>query len=160
MISGHLDLPLSIFATHYHPLLAAAVDAGDSFVMGDARGVDFMALTWLLSRPVPGIKDRVAVYCVRADSARKMREKGVRVIFDSGATRGGTRQGGQRARQNLTDRDARMTEDSDYDILFVRSEEEARALYGARYRVRVSGTELNRLRRLEQDKRRAEGMGG
>ena len=46
-------------------------------------------------------------------------------------------------------RDARLTEGSDYDILWVRGQEECRVLYGERWRPRVSGTELNRQRRLE-----------
>jgi hypothetical protein len=65
-----------------------------------------------------------------------------------------------------------MTRASDYDILWARSEEEARKRYGDKYRTRVSATELNRLRRLElatEDKKvgaqgegvlDVEGMGG
>lgn len=50
------------------------------------------------------------------------------------------------------ERDRGMTECSGYDILWVRSEEECRELYGSRYRGRVSATELNRLRRVEMGK--------
>ena len=46
-------------------------------------------------------------------------------------------------------RDARMTRASDYDILWARTEDEERELYGERWRPRVSATEMNRLRRLE-----------
>jgi hypothetical protein len=42
-----------------------------------------------------------------------------------------------------------MTRTSNYDILWTRSEEEARKLYGDQYKSRVSATELNRLRRPE-----------
>jgi hypothetical protein len=42
-----------------------------------------------------------------------------------------------------------MTRASNYDILWTRSEEETRKLYGDKYRSRVSATELNRLRRIE-----------
>ena len=42
-----------------------------------------------------------------------------------------------------------MTAASTYDILFVRSDEDNKALYGAKWRPRVSATELNRLRRAE-----------
>lgn len=49
-------------------------------------------------------------------------------------------------------RDRVMTECSDYDILWVRSEEESKELYGAKYRARISATEMNRLRRVETAK--------
>ena len=42
-----------------------------------------------------------------------------------------------------------MTGATDYDILYVRSEDESRQLYGEKYRPRVSATEMNRMRRLE-----------
>ena len=42
-----------------------------------------------------------------------------------------------------------MTAVSDYDILYVRSEAESRQLYGPKYRPRVSGTEMNRMRRAK-----------
>lgn len=43
-----------------------------------------------------------------------------------------------------------MTMASDYDILWARTDEEAKLLYGAKWRAdRVSATELNRRRRLE-----------
>ena len=43
-----------------------------------------------------------------------------------------------------TDRDAVMTGESDYDILWVRPEEETTGLYGKKYRAgRVSGTQKN-----------------
>lgn len=46
-------------------------------------------------------------------------------------------------------RDVRMVRASDYDILWTRSENDARKLYGDKYRSRVSATELNSLQRLE-----------
>ncbi len=49
-------------------------------------------------------------------------------------------------------RDRVMTECSDYDILWVGSEEESRELYGSKYRARISATEMNRLRRVEMAK--------
>ncbi|KAK4902956.1 hypothetical protein LTR49_026974 [Elasticomyces elasticus] len=55
--------------------------------------------------------------------------------------------GKDKARFNHIVRDTRMTLRSDYDILYVRSDEESRKLYGDKYRARVSATEMNRLRR-------------
>ncbi|KAJ7243015.1 hypothetical protein C8J57DRAFT_1366957 [Mycena rebaudengoi] len=48
-----------------------------------------------------------------------------------------------------TERDAAMTAASDYDILRYQTEAECRALYGKKYRARVSGTQLNEIRRQE-----------
>eukprot|EP00656_Telonema_subtile_P031038 TRINITY_DN3400_c0_g1_i1.p1 TRINITY_DN3400_c0_g1~~TRINITY_DN3400_c0_g1_i1.p1 ORF type:complete len:108 (+),score=17.19 TRINITY_DN3400_c0_g1_i1:76-399(+) len=44
-------------------------------------------------------------------------------------------------------KDEAMTQASDVDIAWVRSPEEQKALYGGKYRPRVSGTEKNLLRR-------------
>jgi TorA maturation chaperone TorD len=53
-----------------------------------------------------------------------------------------------------TDRDAAMTETSDYDILWVRGDAETAALYGSKYRPgRVSGTQKNKERRLLKEQR-------
>ena len=54
-------------------------------------------------------------------------------------------------------RDARLTAESDYDILWVRPEEEMKALYKENWRPRVSATEMNRLRRLEGAKEELKG---
>ena len=48
-----------------------------------------------------------------------------------------------------TERDEAMTGQSDYDILKYLTEEECRALYGASYRPRISGTQKNEIRRWE-----------
>jgi hypothetical protein len=51
------------------------------------------------------------------------------------------------------DRDAAMTEESDYDILWIRGHAETAALYGRRYRKdRVSGTQKNKDRRELKEK--------
>lgn len=49
-VSGHLDVTEAEFAEHYVSRLEAHVAAGDSFVVGDARGVDRMAQKWLKER--------------------------------------------------------------------------------------------------------------
>lgn len=58
MVSGHLDLTLLEFETHYVPLLEAALEqAESSFVVGDARGADELSQRYLASR-----KARVLVF--------------------------------------------------------------------------------------------------
>jgi hypothetical protein len=47
-VSGHLDLTEEESATHYEPLLRAAMDRGEAFVVGDARGADEMAQRLLI----------------------------------------------------------------------------------------------------------------
>ena len=42
-VSGHLDITEAEFQQHYLLPLDAAVARGASFVVGDARGVDFLA---------------------------------------------------------------------------------------------------------------------
>jgi hypothetical protein len=41
-ISGHLDLTQQEFNAYYRELLVRAIDAGGTFVVGDARGADTM----------------------------------------------------------------------------------------------------------------------
>lgn len=56
-----------------------------------------------------------------------------------------------------TERDAVMTQASDYDILWVRPDDETKDLYGKKYRVgRVSGTHKNKDRREQQAKNKEE----
>jgi hypothetical protein len=49
-VSGHLDLTESEFEEHYVPALDRALAAGDSFVIGDARGADLLAQRYLQAR--------------------------------------------------------------------------------------------------------------
>lgn len=49
-ISGHLDLSPDEFAEHYRPLIDAALAAGATFVVADARGADALAQAYLAER--------------------------------------------------------------------------------------------------------------
>ncbi len=156
MISGHTDLPPKLFDAHYIPQLTTALEDGATFIVGDAKGVDEMALTWLLTHlKTDNAKRRVTVYCSRAYNVSKLEALGVNAIFDpvkrdSGGGRVKGRESGNpnASRQRHLDRDARMTAASDFDILYVRTDEEAREFYGERWRGRVSATEMNRDRRV------------
>lgn len=57
-VSGHLDLTSEEFAEHYAPRIRAAMTAGASFVVGDARGTDAMAQALLAE----GDHRKVVVY--------------------------------------------------------------------------------------------------
>jgi hypothetical protein len=100
-ISGHLDLTEDEFKAHYAPLLDAAVGRGDVFVVGDAPGADRQAQRYLSDHPVPV---QVTVY--------HMFEKPRCYEDATFGLRGGFPSDGER--------DAAMTQDSDYDIAWVR----------------------------------------
>ncbi len=57
-ISGHLDITPEEFSEHYVERLLALIDEGASFVVGDARGADKRAQTFLKGRGAM----RVTVY--------------------------------------------------------------------------------------------------
>jgi hypothetical protein len=42
-ISGHLNISIREFEEHYLPRIKRAMDEGSSFVVGDARGLDYLA---------------------------------------------------------------------------------------------------------------------
>ena len=147
-ISGHMDITLLQFSTHYEPRLDSALSLGHHFVIGDAKGVDASALTYLLAQSdrYPDVRQHITVHVSRPGQLSKFQAMGVRTeCSDERCDR-------REPRKRHLDRDARMTRASDYDILWTRSENEEREFYGERWRARVSATEMNRLRRVEMEK--------
>ena len=140
-ISGHMDLTPSQFTTHYIHALTFAVSNGHHFTIGDALGTDAQALSHLLSQPSFD-PQRITVHISRPGNLAKFQAMGVKTVVAGG------KYNKKDPRARHLERDMGMTECSDYDILWVRSEEESRELYGARYRPRVSATEMNRSRRV------------
>lgn len=146
-ISGHLDITQEEFNTHYIPQIDAVFEeyntCSPSFHVGDARGVDTMAQQYLKDKIDPHPEYRsccewypkkdVNVCCV-GDKPRNFLVGSLRCGFS-----------------NDTKKDEYMTYRTMCDILWIRSEEESKKLYGKKYRKRVSGTEKNKLRRLESD---------
>ncbi|ORY08358.1 hypothetical protein BCR34DRAFT_603607 [Clohesyomyces aquaticus] len=136
-ISGPIDASDLYFSTHYIPLLLPAISSGDSFIMGPVRGIDTLALHWLLSQSVA--PSRITVYMAHFEYLNlSWRQQylniGVNVKdVEHAATTG--------------ERDAAMTSESDYDVLRYRGEEEARREYGEGWWPRVSNTEMNERRR-------------
>lgn len=122
-VSGHLDLTPEEFQEHYLPRLLQEVQAGSTFVVGDAPGADRMALAFLTG------KAPVTVYHM-FDTPR----------VTSTLTRGGF--------TTDAERDEAMTAASDRDVLWIRPEEETKRRLGKKYRPgRISGTEKNQIRR-------------
>lgn len=154
---------------HYLPGVDLAISPGDFFILGDAQGTDILALDDLPLQGGPDIKDRITIYPSRPHNIAKF--EAIRLTTstdppeeapaDRRSTRAeGRRQGDPRARHLW--RDPRITRASDYDILWTKSDEEARALYGDKYRPRISATKLHRLRRqeiAEETKRVCRGKG-
>jgi hypothetical protein len=127
-----------------------------AFIRGDAQGTDTLALDHLRLQGGPDIKHRITMYPSRPHNIAKFEAMGLSTSTDPPeetpadrrSTRAkGRRQGDPRARHLW--RDTRMTRASAYDTVWTRSDEEARALYGDKYRPRRSATKLNRLRRQE-----------
>lgn len=140
-ISGPLEATQEYFATHYIPLLDRGISLNHSFVLGAARGIDSMALEYLLlSTPPRYPAKQVTLYLSHTEASR------LRPRYSWFERIGGNV---KVAGQNHTQRDETMTRASHYDILRYRTEEECRVLYGIKYRVRISGTEKNEQRRMQ-----------
>ncbi|KAF2241770.1 hypothetical protein BU26DRAFT_571519 [Trematosphaeria pertusa] len=156
-ISGHIEITPGQFSANYAGALDAAIRRGDAFAPSNAGGVDTLALAYLrthrvspsritiyLHRPRPNRKlnatqDRINKMRLGPEVEEKYRKQGYNIRVIQGYH---------------TERDAAMTEASDYDILWVRGDAETAALYGSKYRPgRISGTQKNRDRRLLKDKR-------
>jgi hypothetical protein len=51
-ISGPLDPTQDYFATHYVPKIDTAISQNHDFIIGPVRGIDTLALSYLLSQSV------------------------------------------------------------------------------------------------------------
>lgn len=160
-VSGHTDLSQSDFDRIYVPLIDEALAQGHKFIIGDAVGVDAQTITYLLSSTVrktyPNVQQQITVYASRGCNLTKFAPLGIKVIGPNDpkltptpeitSLIGIENEGKNRARYRHLVRDTHMTMNSDYDILYIRSEEESREMYGDKYWARVSATEHNRQRR-------------
>ena len=156
-VSGHIDLRQEIFLLHYKAPLDAAIAANDSFILSNAGGADSQALEYLLAHSVPA--SRITIY-IHTPPSRRQKPGGLNETMRRiDRLRTGSETLEKYHRQGFdvrviegwhAERDAAMTRDSDYDVLWVRSEVETKALYGKKYRAaRVSGTLKNKNRREE-----------
>lgn len=137
-VSGHLDVTVKEFMEHYAPALQKAFDAGDSFVVGDADGTDVRAQVFLDTRikrsrkpsgdEGPEFDGTVTVYHMLV--APRHNPAGFPTV-------GGF--------LSDTERDAALTEASDYDVAWVRPGREKK-----------SGTARNLKRRAVKDAKKKE----
>jgi hypothetical protein len=137
-ISGPLTPTTTYFAEHYAARVDAAIDQGHSFVLGPSAGIDTIALAYLKHRGVS--PSRITVFLSESEGELPQWQKFRTVLLSYGL-------GVVVAGRGHTERDAAMTVASDYDILRYQTEAECRAMYGSKYRARVSGTQLNEIRR-------------
>ena len=134
--SGHTDLSIQEFKLHYVDKLNQAISDKNSFVIGNAKGADTMIFEYLLEKKVPFdcitifVFDRYKNNNELSDDYQK--KYGVNTV---------------KGFSSYAQRDAAMTEASQFDIAWVRSVEDCKKLYQDKYRPRVSGTEQNLLRR-------------
>jgi hypothetical protein len=134
-ISGPIEADNTYFESHYLPALTTAISQSHSFVLGAAKGIDTLAFRYLLSSGISPSK--VTIYLANHQRAWQQR-------YTSFEARGGKI---LVVGRNHVERDEACTKASHYDILRYRVEEEARLLFGQRYRPRISGTEKNERRR-------------
>jgi hypothetical protein len=106
----------------------------------------------------PVTEHHITIYASRRYNVAKFEALGIatstnpssdNTVASGHSVRGKGRRHGEEARTRHLQRDVRIMRASDYDILWTRSENDARKLYGDKYRSRVSATELNSLQRLE-----------
>jgi hypothetical protein len=127
-ISGHLDISQEDFETHYIRIIDNAIIKGCKFIVGDARGVDNLATNYLINKAQT---PNITVYHIGTKP---------RNFFEGCNYKGGYK--------TDIERDEAMTNASDFDIAWVRPEEEAKKLYGNKYKPgRISGTQQNINRR-------------
>src|SRR5680860_88981 len=110
-ISGHTNLTPLEFQTHYHQALDTAIQEDHDYVIGHSGGGDQMGLNYLFNKGVDPSKITIYVYDrYNKGLVAKYSRIGVNVKDEQYGT--------------YTQRDSAMTRDSDYDILWVRSEED------------------------------------
>jgi hypothetical protein len=137
-VSGPLEPPPDYFNKHYIPRLLAALSTSDSFLIGPSRGIDSLTLSFLRSKNCDPA--RLNVYFTTSEYHKT--RVGLRKELESAGIRAVA------AGRNHTERDEAMTKASDYDILRYLTKQECMELFGENYRERVSGTELNEMRRV------------
>jgi hypothetical protein len=138
-VSGHVEIEQADFILHYKAELDKAVAEGHHFVIGNAKGVDTLALQYLLVEQKVDPKSITVFVFDRyrnQEEIAKLYQEKCKVHTRTGFA-------------SYTDRDKAMTLASDYDIAWVRDVETAKKLYGQDWTAsKKSGTQLNLERRI------------
>ena len=132
-ISGHTDLTNEEFVKHYVPQLKNALEENDNFLTAYAFGADVKSVDWLLRNGIDPKKITVYLLDKYIHKLKTLQELHVNVETGFGTH---------------LKRDEKLTEDSDYDITWLRSIEDSKHMYGTDWsKGSVSATEKNILRR-------------
>src|SRR5271156_2324476 len=110
-ISGHVDLSQAEFQSYYSSAIDQALNDGDHFVIGSARGADSYALKYLIAKNIDPQKITVYLY-----------EKNPNRVAELAAHYHQLKIKLRDGYNSCTSRDAQMTRDSSYDIAWVRPE--------------------------------------
>lgn len=138
-VSGHTDLSKYEFEIYYIPKLEEAIAKKHNFIVGSALGADRLALEFLVSH-----KAHVTAYIFEKNPDYYMGALNFCMQHKVDIITGFT---------SYNARDKQMTENSTYDIAWVRSIDESKLRYGEKFDVtRVSGTQRNIDRRAKQSK--------
>lgn len=149
-ISGHLDLTQQEFDDHYKELIDKVLleeKEGVRFVLGNARGCDSLALTYLLTPKgrnsvgdiIPLHGHRITVYIYAYPKQREHSIVNQYLEYEVGVCHG---------YDTCIERDAAMTKESTHDIVWQRSAEETKRLLGDKYDAGfITGAMKNLLRR-------------
>lgn len=108
-ISGHLDLTKEEFEEHYIPVIGEAIRNGDTFIVGDARGTDIMAQDYIAT--LLGLYEEGSIG-VNTVTVYHMFTKPRNCATMHYSLVGGFK--------SDDERDAAMTNASDYDIAWIR----------------------------------------
>ena len=107
-ISGHRDLTLDEFETHYIPLLNKILedDPYARFLVGDWEGCDEYAVRYLITKPVYPI---ITIYCVDGPRSKFLQD----LVFQIGRIH-------TKLCKTYDECDASMTADSHFDVTWIR----------------------------------------
>jgi len=130
-ISGHIDITYEDFLSHYSEQIDDALKDPDcSFLIGDSNGTDKFAQSYLFNKVD---KSKVIIFHTGKYPKNNIHN------FNTSANH-----------ISHTQKDKAMTLNSDADILWIRSKEETKKMYGEKYKEnRISGTEQNLIRRQQ-----------
>jgi hypothetical protein len=147
-VSGHVDITKQQFLKHYIPLIDKAKEQGYRFITGNANGADKMTFEYLSGYKC--YNKPIKTFEYGSNEYKKWLEKhgypGLEIIYFERNKSGKFK--------SHNERDTWMTMNSDYDIAWVRPENETKILYGKNYDPkRISGTMKNIKRRLKLNKK-------
>ncbi len=155
-ISGHTDISNGKFQSYYQAKIDHAIASNHEFVIGCSKGTDRLAFEYLVTR---GAANRITIYMCEYEVdqfIKYFQSRGASLlIMESYLSDLGDNTTIKTCQKfkTLNQRDEAMTLNSDYDIAYVRTKDEAKEFYGPKYKSRITGTEKNLIRRVTKANR-------